>query len=147
MERLQRELRALLRFVVASQLQHHQLANCVHEIRGVERSPLRLASRRRLLQECFVAEEPHPLFDREVFAVQTDADDTAGQADERFSKLPEFDGGVAAAETRLDHHLLAVVRPPLDERRRGEERRLAHLRLDLTEMLVMQEMTRIHLVD
>ena len=55
---------------------------------------------------------------------------------------PSLMRGVAAAEAGLDHHLLAVVRPPLDERRRGEERRLADLRLDLPQVLEVQEVAR-----
>ncbi len=39
----------------------------------------------------------------------------------------------------LDHHLLAVVRPAFDERRRREQGRLAHLRLHLPQVLVVQE--------
>ena len=50
-------------------------------------------------------------------------------------------------EPLLDHHLLAVVRPAFDERGRREEDRLAQLRLDLAQVLVVQEVAREHLVD
>ena len=39
------------------------------------------------------------------------------------------------------------MRPAFDERRRREEDRLAHLRLDLAQVLVLQEVPGIHLVD
>ena len=74
-------------------------------------------------------------------------DDESRQPHERFRELAELDGRVVPAEARFDHHLLAVVRPPFDERRRREERRLADLRLHLAQMLEVQEVARIHLVN
>ena len=69
-------------------------------------------------------------------------DDEAREAHERFGELAEPDGDVAAAEAGLDHHLLAVVRPAFDKRRRREERRLADLRLDLPQVPEVQEVAR-----
>ena len=54
---------------------------------------------------------------------------------------------ILAAEAGLDHHLLAVVRPAFDERRRREHDRLARLRLDPAQVLVVQEVPRVDLVD
>ena len=62
---------------------------------------------------------------------------------ERFGELAELDASWSLpAEAGLDHHLLAVVRPAFDERRRREQDRLAHLRLDLAQVLVVQEVAR-----
>ena len=74
-------------------------------------------------------------------------DDEADEADERFGELTELHALILAAEARLDHHLLAVVRPPFDERRRREHDRLAHLRLDAPQMLIVQKVARVDLVN
>ena len=146
-ERAQRELPFLRFLVVAPQLQHHQLADRVHEVGRIERAALRFAARGRFFEKRFVPEEAHPLLDRQILAVQADGDDEAGQAHERFGKLAELERGVAAAEAGLHHHVLAVVRPAFDERRGREQRRLADLRLDLPQVLEVEEVARIDLVD
>ena len=69
------------------------------------------------------------------------------QTDQRFGELAERDRRGPAAEAGLDHHLLAVVRPALDERQRREHDRLAGLRLDAPQVLVVQEVAGIHLVN
>ena len=61
---------------------------------------------------------------------------------ERFGELAEPDAVVLPAEAGLDHHLLAVVRPAFDERRRREQDRLAHLRFDPAQVLVVEEVAR-----
>ena len=114
---------------------------------GIERAALRLAPRARLLEKRLVAEEPDALLDRQVLAVQPDADDGAAQADQRFGELAEPDDRIAPAEALVDHHLLAVVRPAFDERRRREQDRLAQLRVDLAQVLVVEEVPREHLVN
>ena len=53
--------------------------------------------------------------------MQTDADDEAREADQRLRKLPQFDRDVTAPKSSLEHHVLAVVSPAFDERRRGED--------------------------
>ena len=63
------------------------------------------------------------------------------------ASCPSLTPLLAAAESRLDHHLLAVVRPSFDERRRREHDRLARLRFDAPQMLIVQEVARIHLVN
>ena len=59
---------------------------------------------------------------------------------------PSWTFGIAPAEPRLDHHLLAVVGPALDVRRRGEQGRAPHLRLHLPEVLEVEEVAGEHLV-
>ena len=68
------------------------------------------------------------------------------EADERLGELPEPDLEVALLEARLDHHLLAVVRPALDGRRWREEERLPQLRFDLPQVQRVHEVARIRLV-
>ena len=104
----------------------------------------RSASRRALASSMNASSrnKPHALLDRHVFGVQLDADDEADETDERFGELSELDARILTAEAGLDHHLLAVVRPAFDERRRREHDRLARLRLDPAQMLVVQEVAR-----
>jgi hypothetical protein len=47
--------------------------------------------------------------------VETDADNEAAQTDQGFGKLTEANGVIALAESLLNHHLLAVMRPAFDE--------------------------------
>ena len=54
---------------------------------------------------------------------------------------------IVPAESRLDHHLLGVVRPAFDERCRREHDGLTHLRLDPPQKLVVQKVAGIDLVD
>ena len=63
------------------------------------------------------------------------------------ASCPSLIAVILPAEAGLDHHLLAVVRPAFDERRRREQDRLAHLRLDLAQVLVVEEVARVDLVD
>ena len=69
------------------------------------------------------------------------SDDESHEANERFCSWPRR-SVVRSSEPRFDHHLLAVVRPPLDKRRRREEERLAHLRFHLAQVLVLEEVSR-----
>ena len=69
------------------------------------------------------------------------------EPDERFGELAEPDGRILPAEARLDHHLLAVVRPAFDHRGRREQDRLAQRRGHLAQVLVVEEVAREHLVD
>ncbi len=78
--------------------------------------------------------------------MQADAHHEAAQADERLGELAKPDGRVVAAEAGIDDHLLAVVRPALDKRRRREEDRLARLRPHLPQVLVVQEVAGVDLV-
>ncbi len=80
----------------------------------------RSASRRALslLDERLLPEEPHTLLDRHVLAVESDSDNGATESNECFRELPEPDDGIRLAEAFVHHHLLAVVRPAFDERRR-----------------------------
>src|SRR5262249_31787291 len=115
-KRSQRERLALFRFPVLPQLQQHQLAHGVHEIGRVERAALGPAARAALLHESFLAEVADALLDRQVLGMQLDADDEANETDQRLRELTEPDAVILTAEARLDHHLLAVVRPAFDER-------------------------------
>src|SRR5262245_34504591 len=146
-EPAQRELRSEVRLVVLAKLQQHQLSRRIQDVRGIERAALGFAPGARLLEERFLAEETDRLLDRHVFAVQPDADDAATEADEGFGQLSEADAGIGLPEALVDHHLLAVVRPAFDERRRREEDRLAERRVDLAQVLVVQEVSGEHLVD
>ncbi len=118
----QRELSARPRLVVLAQLQQHQLPGGIDDVAGVERAALGLAPRARLLEERLLAEERAPPAPPTVLAVQPDADDAATEANEGFGQLAETDAGVVLAEPLVDHHLLAVVRPALDERESSENR-------------------------
>ena len=104
----------------------------------------RSASRRALafFEIRFLAEEPHALLHRPVVGVQPDADDEAGEPHERLAELSELQGVIAPAEAGLEHHLLAVVRPALDVRGRGEQRRAAHLRGHAAQVLIVQDSAR-----
>ena len=144
---LQRVFRAQLRLVVLAQLQQHQLAGRIDDVRGIEGAALGLAARARLFQEGLLAEEAHALLDRHVLAVQADADDEAAETNQRLGELAEPDRGVVAAEALVHHHLLAVVRPAFDERRRREEDRLAQLRGNLAQVLIVEEVSREDLVN
>ena len=66
---------------------------------------------------------------------------------ERLGELSEPDDRVVAAEPEVDHHLLAVVRPAFDERRRRKQDRLAQLRFDLAQVLIVEEVAGEDLVD
>ena len=90
-KRAQRKRLALLLLVVLPQLEQHQLADGVDEIRRIERAALRFAPRAALLHERLLAEVAHALLDRHVLGVQLDADDEAHEANERFGELPELD--------------------------------------------------------
>jgi hypothetical protein len=79
--------------------------------------------------------------------VETDGDDESREPDERLRQLAEFHRMVAAPESRLDHHVLAVVRPPFDKRHRREERGLPYLRRHLPQVLVVKKVARIDLVN
>src|SRR4249919_167347 len=94
MEALERILPRLLLLVVVTQLEHHQLAGRVDQIGRVERAALGLAPRVAFLEKRLVAEKPHALLDREILAVQADADDEAREAHERLGELAETEGGV-----------------------------------------------------
>ena len=59
---------------------------------------------------------------------------------------PSWTFGIAPPEPRLDHHLLAVVGPALDVRRRREQGRATDLRLHLPEVLEVEEVAGEHLV-
>jgi hypothetical protein len=117
MEAAERVAVAGVSLVVLPQLQDHQLAGGIQNVAGIERAALGLAAGAGLLEEGFVAEEANALFDRHVLAVEPDADNQAAEANERLRQLAEADGVVALPESFLHHHLLAVVRPPFDERR------------------------------
>src|SRR5438045_109620 len=110
-ERSQRVRLALLRLPVLAQLQQHQLADRVDEVRRIERAALGLAPRAALFHECFFAEAAYALFDGEIFGVQLDAHDEPDETDQRLRELTELDAVILPGEARLDHHLLAVVRP------------------------------------
>ena len=147
MEGAQRILVALLLLVVVPQLEQHQLADRVDQIRRVEGAALGFAPRAALLQVRFLAEVADALLHRHVFGVEPYAHDEAAEADERLGELAEPHRGVAAAESLVHHHLFAVMSPPLDQGGRGEQDRLAQLRIELAQMLVVQEVPREHLVD
>src|SRR5689334_18267818 len=103
-ERAERVFAALLFFEVAAHLQHHELADRVQPIARIERAALGLASRGGFFEERLVAEESHPLFNREILAVQADGDDEPGQANERFGELSKLEGHIASAEPGFNHH-------------------------------------------
>ena len=63
------------------------------------------------------------------------------------ASCPSLNAVIVPAESGLDHHLLGVVRPAFDERRGREHDRLAHLRFDAPQELIVQEVPGIHLVD
>ena len=65
--------------------------------------------------------------------------DEARQANQRLGELAQLQRLVVPAEAGLHHHLLAVMRPPLHERRRRKHDRLPHLRLHLAQVLKVQE--------
>src|SRR5215204_1662449 len=138
---------SLLFFVISAKLQHHQFADRVQKIARIEGPAFSFSSCRRFFEERLIAEETHPLHHREILTVQANRDDEARQPHERFGQLSEPDGHVAAPEASLDHHLLAIVRPPFDKRHWREERRLPDLRLHATHMPEVQKMTGIHLVN
>ena len=69
------------------------------------------------------------------------------EADERLGELAQLERVIVPAESRLDHHLLGVMRPAFDERRGRKHERFADLRLDLPQELIVQEVSRIHLVN
>src|SRR4030095_6354888 len=147
MEAAQVVFSALLIFVVPAKLQHHQFSDRVQKIARIERPAFGFTSRRGFLEERLIAEETHPLLYGQILAVQSNGDDEARQSHQRFGKLSESDGHVAAPEAGLDHHLPAGVRPAFDERNGGEELRLADLRLDAPQVPEMQEVAGIDLVN
>ena len=89
MEGPQRGLAALLLLPVAPQLEQHQLAGRVDDVGRIEGAALGFAPGAGFLEERLVAEEAHALLHRPVVGVQPDADDEAGEADERFGQLAE----------------------------------------------------------
>ena len=78
--------------------------------------------------------------------MQPDPHDEPHETNEGLLQLPELEGRILPGEAGLHHHLLAVMRPALHERGRREEQGFAHLRLDLPEVLVLQEVPRTYLV-
>src|SRR5688572_22415918 len=88
MEGPHRELSALPIRVVTAQLQHHELTNRVDKISRIEGTALRFATRRRFFEKRLVTKEAHPLFHRQILAVQADAYNAAGQTHQRLGKLP-----------------------------------------------------------
>ena len=79
--------------------------------------------------------------------MQPDGNDKPCETNQRFGKLPKPKRLILAPESGFEHHLLAVVRPSLDERRRREQNRLASLRLHLSQVLIVQKVSRVDLVD
>ncbi len=146
MEPLERERVPRLRLAVLAQLQQHQLAGGVHDVARVERAALGLAPGMALLEVRLVAEEADALLHRHVLGVEADGHHQAGDADERLGELAQPDRRVLLLEARLDHHVLAVVRPALHERRRGHHERLARFRLHVAQVLEVQEVAGIDLV-
>ena len=82
MEAAQVVLSGLLFLIVAAKLQHHQFSDRVQKIARIERSAFCFTSRGRFFKERLIAEEAHPLLDREIFTVQANGDDETGQPDQ-----------------------------------------------------------------
>src|SRR5580704_9466181 len=107
---------------ISAKLVDRELAERIVEIRGVIRPASRLLVAVRRLLEALVDEvllrairNRHPL--RGLF----DAHDISAVAEQGLLELRQLRLGVAIAEPLLDHHLLAIVRPPFDVRSGGEE--------------------------
>ena len=147
MERAQRGLASLLLLPFASKLQQSQLASAVNEIGRIEGSALGFATRACLFEKRFVAEESHALLHRPVVGVESYTDDEPRETDQRLGQLSELQRVIATAEPRLEHHLLAVVCPTLQIRRRSEHRRASNFRFDVAQVLEVEEMTGEHFMD
>src|SRR4029078_3776234 len=104
----------------------------------MEGAPFGFTPRARFFEERLVAEDAHALLDRHILAVKTDADNEAAQPDQRLGKLTEANRVIVFPEAFLDHHLLAVVGPPFDQRGRRKQNRLPQLGVDLAEMLIVK---------
>src|SRR5262249_21636610 len=100
-ERAERERLALLRLPVLPQLEQHQLAGGVDEIRRIEGAALRLPACVPLLEERLLAKEPNALLHRHVFSMQLYPDDETGKTDQRFGELTEPHPVLLAPEARF----------------------------------------------
>src|SRR5919198_418075 len=120
-----------------AQAQDLHLAERVDEVGRVERAPARLALGVGARLIALAHEELDRLLVRHPGGVQAYADQVAAQAQERGVQLREPELGVVPAEALVDHHLLAVVRPALDEARRLESRAHARRRLPRLQRLVV----------
>src|SRR5688572_32694666 len=118
-KRALRILRALLLLVITAQLQQHQLASRVHQVRRIESASLGLAPRAAFFHEALIAEKPDALLHRPILHVKANAHDETPETNKRFGELAQLECLIVPAETGFDHHLLGVVCPAFDKRRGG----------------------------
>src|SRR5947209_7369097 len=128
---------ALLPPVVFTQAHDLHLAERIDEVGRIERAASRLALRVRALHVALAHEELDALFVTHPFGVHLDADEIATQSRERGLKLRQSQLRIVSAEALVEHHLLAVVRPTLDERVCAERRAQTRVRARERELLVV----------
>ena len=142
-ERAQRERLALLLLVVLPQLQQHQLADACRRGTSDRTCRARLRAAR-----CASSMNASSRKNRTPCSTDMSSVCSLMPTMKRARRMsasaswPSLTPWSLAAEPGLDHHLLAVVRPAFDERRRREQDRLAHLRFDPAQVLVVQEVAR-----
>ena len=122
---------------LVAEFKYLHLAERIDEVRRIERAAPRLALGVRARLIALAHEELDRLVVAHRGGVHPYADDVAAQTKERRVQLREPKLRVVAAEALVNHHLLAVVRPALDEARRGERRAHARRRLPQFQGLIV----------